>query len=155
MLQRILFCTDFSQNSQPAAQMATACARVFAAELMVLHVVNSKRVGYPSFEGNVPADIKHVLEKAREAADKSLALFAEPLREGGKTVTTHCSIGVPPSMIVRFADEHEVDLIVMGTHGRTGMEHLIMGSTAENVIRSSRCPVLTVRPHPPTGARTR
>jgi len=148
MPQRILLCTDFSENSQPAARLAAACVCAFAAELIILHVINSKRIGYPSLEGKVPIDIKNVLENIRVSVDKGLELFAEPFREGGRSVTIQSRTGVPSSVIVRFADEHAVDLIVMGTHGWTGIKHLIMGSTAENVLRSSRCPVLTVRPRP-------
>jgi nucleotide-binding universal stress UspA family protein len=145
MLRRILLCTDFSKNSQPAGDLAATCARAFGADLMILHVINSKRIGYPSLEGNVPIDIKHLLAKIEESCDMAVELYAERFREEGRSVTAYCRTGVPSSVIVQFAQEHAVDLIVMGTHGWTGIKHLIMGSTAENVLRSSPCPVLTAR----------
>ncbi|MCA1961775.1 MAG: universal stress protein [Desulfomonile sp.] len=146
MPRRILLCTDFSENSQPAGRMASICARAFGSNLLVLHVINSKRIGFSSPEGEVPVDIKRLLDNIRESCDQALQLVADQFREEGHNVTAHCVTGVPSSEIVRFARENAVDLIVMGTHGWTGIKHLIMGSTAENVLRSSACPVLTVRP---------
>lgn len=146
MPRRILLCTDFSENSQPAGRLAAECARAFAADLLVLHVINSKRIGFPSLEGKVPLDMQRLLDNIRESCDQALLIFADQFREAARSVTAHCVTGVPSSEIVRFAEENAVDLIVMGTHGWTGIKHLIMGSTAENVLRSSGCPVLTVRP---------
>lgn len=145
MVRRILFCTDFSENSQPAGEFAATCARAFSADLLILHVINSKRIGFPSFEGNIPIDIKDLLAKIEESCDTAVQLYAERFRVHNLSVSAHCRAGVPPSAIVRFAQEQAVDLIVMGTHGRTGIKHLLMGSTAENVLRTSPCPVLTAR----------
>jgi universal stress protein A len=143
--RRILLCTDFSENSEPAGRIAVDYARAFAAHLMIFHVIDSSRIGYPSIEGRVPIDIKAMLERIEESVSKALELFASQCRNDLPEVTTHHRVGIPVTEIVRFATEEPVELIVMGTHGWTGLRHLILGSTAENVVRRAACPVLTVR----------
>ncbi|MDQ7785742.1 MAG: universal stress protein [Desulfomonilaceae bacterium] len=143
--KRILFCTDFSDNSLPARHLAVEYAQMFGADLLILHVINSSQLGYPSLDEGVPIDIRSALESIQESVDKALGLIATECREKLGSVDFASRIGNPPHEIVRFADENGVELIVMGTHGLTGIKHLIMGSTAENVVRSANCPVLTVR----------
>jgi nucleotide-binding universal stress UspA family protein len=79
------------------------------------------------------------------AADERIAEVAEPLREEGLTVETRTDEGYPPEVIVNVAQEIGCDMIAMGTHGRTGLAHLLLGSTAERVVQHAGCPVLTVR----------
>lgn len=143
--KRILFCTDFSENSRPARGNAAAYAEAFGAELLILHVINSSQIGYPSLEESVPLDIREALEKIQESVDKALALVEGECRKLVERVEVYSRVGIPTNEIVRFAQEQSVDLIVMGTHGWTGFKHLIVGSTAENVVRTAACPVLTVR----------
>ncbi|MFW6188595.1 MAG: universal stress protein, partial [Actinomycetota bacterium] len=71
--------------------------------------------------------------------------LAGPLRREGRTVDVECVQGIPAEVIVRQAEEADVDLIAMGTHGRSGMAHFLLGSTAERVVQHAACPVLTVR----------
>jgi nucleotide-binding universal stress UspA family protein len=144
--KKILYSTDFSENSAAARECAIDYARVFAAELAILHVINSSQIGYPSLEEGVPLDIKSALEGIQQSVNKALELIGTECRQKIQFVSTHCRIGTPAYEIVRFAKEQQVQLIVMGTHGWTGFKHLIMGSTAENVVRTATCPVLTVRP---------
>jgi nucleotide-binding universal stress UspA family protein len=143
--KRILFSTDFSDNSLPARHLAIEYAEKFGADLLILHVINSSQLGYPSLDEGVPIDIRTALDTIQESVDKALDLIAAECRKNVATVDCFSRIGNPPYEIVRFADENGVGLIVMGTHGLTGIKHLIMGSTAENVVRSAGCPVLTVR----------
>jgi nucleotide-binding universal stress UspA family protein len=143
--KRILLCTDFSENSEPAAQAAVDYARAFRAELIIIHVINSSQIGYPSLEGRVPMDIKETLGKIQESVKKALQLKAEQCCQGLGDVRTYSRIGIPAREIVLFAEENSIDLIVMGTHGWTGFKHLLMGSTAENVVRTAKCPVLTAK----------
>lgn len=143
--KKILLCTDFSENSQPARHLAIEYAAALGAELRVLHVINSSRLGYPSLEEGIPVDIRSALEGIQESVDKALALIETDCRKTVTHVHTHSSIGNPPYEINRFACENAIEMIIMGTHGRTGIKHLIMGSTAENVVRTAKCPVLTVR----------
>jgi universal stress protein A len=143
--KKILFCTDFSENSLPARKLAIDYAKVFDAELEILHIINSSQLGYPSMDEGIPVDIRSVLDGIQESVDKALDLIAKECRASLSSVKVCSRIGRPAAEIVRFADEHSAGLIVMGTHGWTGFKHLIMGSTAENVLRTSNCPVLTVR----------
>ncbi len=143
--KRILFCTDFSENSRPAQQLAVEYAQAFGAQLVVLHVINSSRIGYPSLEERIPVDIKETLDRIQEAVEKALGLVCSECASSHVDVKTWSRIGIPAREIIRFAHEESVDLIVTGTHGWTGFKHLIMGSTAANVVRTATCPVVTVR----------
>jgi universal stress protein A len=143
--KKILFATDFSENSTPARERAIEYAKVFGAELMILHVVNSRLLGYPTFAERVPVDFALIERNIQEGVEQELRSMSEDVGREVQHVTTYHLSGAPAEEIVRFANEYEVDLIVMGTHGWTGFKHLIVGSTAENVVRSAHCPVLTVR----------
>jgi nucleotide-binding universal stress UspA family protein len=127
-LQRILVPHDFSELSEAAVTHATGLATSFHAALDLLHVVPERGVDAG------PA----------EAAFQQLRKHAAP---GGKTrlrARCHVRSGTPHVEITRFASECNVDLIVMGTHGRGAVGHALMGSVAEKVVRSAPCPVLTV-----------
>jgi universal stress protein A len=141
----ILFCADFSANSLAARDYAIDFAGALGGRLVILHVINSSRIGYPSLDAGVPPDIQAVLRNVTEAADRALALTAKACCVHLDSVETFTRVGNPSYEIVRFARENGVGLIVMGSHGWTGWKHLVMGSTAENVVRSAHCPVLTVR----------
>ena len=142
--KKILFCTDFSDNSRPALEYALDYAKTFGAELLILHIINSSQIGYPSLEEGVPVDVRSALDSIQQSVSKALDLIAKEC-SGVIAVSAHSRVGSPAFEIVRFADENSAGLIVMGTHGWTGFKHLIMGSTAENVVRTADCPVLTVR----------
>lgn len=143
--QRILFSTDFSENSLPARHLAIEYAEMFGADILILHVINSSQLGYPSLDEGVPIDIRSALDAIQESVDKTLNLIAAECRKRVAKVECFSRIGNPAYEIVGFADENGVGLIVMGTLGLTGIKHLIMGSTAQNVVRTAGCPVLTVR----------
>ncbi len=144
--KKILLCTDFSDNSIPAQELAIEYAKIFDAELMILHVVGMFLPNGPGWQGGVPLDLAGVETHIREACKARLEAMADRIRLQIPGVTTFARPGVPPAReVVRFAEERHIDLIVMGTHGWTGFRHLILGSTAENVVRTAKCPVLTVR----------
>ncbi|MBI5251875.1 MAG: universal stress protein [Desulfomonile tiedjei] len=143
--RRILFCADFSDNSVRAREYASVFAAEFGAELFVLHVIDSTLIGYPSLDAGVPVDIKSALDEIQHSVDKALALVSEKCSPKAPYVQTFSRFGVPSFEIVKFAGEKGIEMIVMGTHGRTGFRHLLMGSTAENVVRTANCAVLTVR----------
>jgi len=143
--ERVLFCTDFSENSRPALRVAIDYAKTFRSEMVILHVINSSQLGYPSLEEGIPMDIRAALESIQDSVDKALELIASECRQSLPSVRVASKIGNPAYEIVRYADENAIGLVVMGTHGFTGLKHLIMGSTAENVVRTCNCPVLTVR----------
>lgn len=146
--KRILLCTDFSANSGPAKKLAVDYARTFCAKLVVLHVIDTW-AGFPAYEGRIPIDVSQVVRSMESAARADLEEMAAQLKTVLGEVETHSRFGVPAQEIVRMAAEESVNLIVMGTHGWTGLKHVMLGSVAENVVRTASCPVLIVRPEIP------
>jgi len=143
-IKKLLLPTDFSEYSQFSLKYAAALAESFAAKVYVLHVHES----YPQgalFEGMVyDADVAAKVEAgARRDLDAVVAQLTTRQIQAEPVFTS----GQPYLQILRLAEELEVDLIVMATHGRRGISHLIFGSNAEKVVRLSPCPVLTVK-HP-------
>lgn len=155
--RNILFCTDFSENSSEAFNCAVDYAKAFNANLCILHVLDvsgidllnfsdSPDVAFPSYGASMPPEIKEEIQKSvRDNTRKALDQIRLEATDKIKNVSTHITEGITSVEIVRFAEENSIDLIVMGTHGRTGFKHLIIGSTAENVVRMAKCPVLTVK----------
>ncbi len=137
-LKRILCPTDFSENADYAFQYALAFARKFDAKLYVLHVIHFP----PQLR---QSDIRQVIDLVIKSAEINLK---ELLGKSTETeVTFHPAIrtGAEYSEITELAGKEKIDLIVMGTHGRTGLAHAFLGSVAERVVRHAPCPVLTVR----------
>lgn len=139
-LKRILVPVDFSPCSEKALRYAVALAGPFDADLDLLHVVEGPVVYGPSF---VPPE--DWLVQSRVAAREELEKL--PGDAANKDMTVHRTVrtGTPFLEIIYHAKENSVDLIIMGTHGRSGLAHLLMGSVAERVVRKAPCPVLTVR----------
>jgi len=136
----ILYATDFSPNTSLAQELAIDLARALSASLIVLHVLDPT-LGYPPLEeGESP-----ILKARQAAADKSLQALSQDCSHQGISAEAILRVGFPAFEIVRLAEERSVGLIIMGTHGWTGLKHLIVGSTAENVVRTAKCGVLTVR----------
>jgi nucleotide-binding universal stress UspA family protein len=136
---KILFPTDFSPFGQEALKWATALARDTGASLVIVHV-EEPPMAYGGGELYFPAE-----EGTREQLQQMLVkvLPSDPnVRYEHKLL-----VGDPASAIVQAAEDEKVDFIVLGTHGRTGLSRLLMGSVAENVVRKAKCPVLTVK-HP-------
>ena len=143
-IQRILCPTDFSEPSFAALEVAAELARVFGAEIVVVHVLTPIPVAeIPALHAGFNVDrYQEVLgESLRRALDELIAT-----RLGGTaTVRGVLVVGHPAAEIVRVGHEEGADLIVLSTHGRSGVGHLLFGSVAERVVRSARCPVLTIR----------
>ena len=142
-LKIILAPTDFSDTSAVAVTYATALAEAFEARLRLLHVVTPPALNSGGLElsGYSLPSLIDKLEQAAETRMKTLAAEAAPR----VSVTRAARVGQPFVEILRYAREHAADLIVIGTHGRGPIEHLLLGSVAEQVVRASTCPVLTVR----------
>ena len=143
-LTRILLPTDFSEFSSEATNYACALAGQFDAELHLLHVLEVHQSATPDFA--VGLALPSRIEESREAAERALENVLDVKWEEGREVVKALAEGAPFLEIVRYAKRHEVDLIVMGTHGRSGLVHVLVGSVAEKVVRKAPCPVLTVRP---------
>jgi nucleotide-binding universal stress UspA family protein len=145
-LQRILVPTDFSLHSQKALTYAAAFAEKFGAELFVLHVFQDLAVFQPDAVAVGPPVMPPVEELAA-AARTSLQRVIQEQNFKGFKVTPEVREGSPFDEIVDFAKEKNIDLIIMGTHGRGWLAHVLLGSVTQKVIRKSPCPVLTVH-HP-------
>jgi nucleotide-binding universal stress UspA family protein len=135
-IRTILHPTDFSENSQCAWEMACALARDYGARLLLVHV----ETPMPAFAelGAIPPE-----PVDRRALECELAGIKPP--DPTLAVSRSLLFGDEPTTINRFAKENNADLIVMGTHGRTGLGRLLMGSVAESVLREAPCPVLTIK----------
>ncbi len=142
-IRKILCPLDFSESSEHALRYAKAMALTHGAELLLLHVVELPS-SYLAAEVVLPVDI---LERQKEACIQNLTTIAEGLRQDLPNTNWLIEEGNPFPRIVEVARKHEVDLIVMGTHGRTGLAHALLGSVTEKVVRKAPCPVLTVK-HP-------
>lgn len=143
-LQRILLPTDFSDFSAAATKYACELATKFDTELHLLHTLETHLAVTPSF--GMGLALPKYIDESRAAAEKSLAGILDPKWSAGRKVIQAVLEGSPKVEIIRYARKHDIDLIVLATHGRTGLSHVIMGSVAETVVRTAPCPVLTVRP---------
>ncbi len=139
-LDRILIPTDFSDCSERARTYACELAKRFTAELHLLHVVVPLPI--PVHMSTVPEELLEPEESARQALES----WNDPAYEAARKVVRTIVTGTPFIEIVRYARENQIDLIVVGTHGRSGLMHSLIGSVAERVVRKASCPVLTVRP---------
>jgi nucleotide-binding universal stress UspA family protein len=144
MFKRILVPTDFSAPSDAALEYARSVATRFGASLHLLHVVEDPYRAVYSAEVYVP-EIEGLREEILGNALGRLHDRLTPQDVSQLDATTDAVIGTPAWSIVEYAGGRDIDLIVMGTHGRSGMSHLLMGSVAEQVVRTAPCPVLTVR----------
>lgn len=143
-IRSILVPTDFSETAASALRCATGLAETFGSALTLLHVVEDAVAKGLSADVGTPAASRLLEDAVREASVQlDRALACPPLNRTG--VDRAVVAGEPFESILRYATDHRVDLIVIGTNGRTGLAHMLLGSVAERVVRSSPCPVLTVR----------
>ena len=145
----ILVPHDFSASANHATAIARDEAKARGATIVLLHVIDLPQQLSPNTvivpaETGAPIGVK---QYAIQSAEGHLQDIAARLAKDGVTATGIVAVGTPVDEINRAVDEHKIDLIVMGTHGRTGIRHLMAGSVTERVVRSSRVPVLTIR-HP-------
>lgn len=138
-LKRILVPHDFSETSVEAVRYAIALARNFCARLYFLHVGHH---AVNQFEMEFPIGLADALE---DGVRERLLRIVTPLENSELHPQFAIRPGTPAAEIVRYAEDEDIDLIVMGTHGSGFMRHMMMGSVAEKVVRTAPCPVLTVR----------
>lgn len=143
-LQRILFPTDFSEASLAAARHARALTEEFGAELHLLHILEIHVSSTPTFGGGLA--VASTIKESQAAATAALKETAQVHFPDLDRIVLESRDGPAFVEILRYAKEHDMDLIVMGTHGRSGLAQAFMGSVAERVVRKSSCPVLTVKP---------
>lgn len=146
-LKRVLVATDFGDAADAALGYAREFARLFGAQLTVLHVADNVMAGTIGIEGYVGGypDFQRSLEESAQRQLDAVITDDDRRMLGAKTVLVTSSS--PALTIVTYARDEAIDMIVLGTHGRGPMAHLLMGSIAERVVRTAPCPVLTVK-HP-------
>jgi universal stress protein A len=148
MYKRLLVPVDFSDCSRNALMHAVLLSAHFDAQLDVMRAFDVPAYMPPEallVMGHVSAPwLDFAEQRAREELSTFVTERARQLRPNRQIVVA----GSPANAIVQLAAEEDYDLIVMGTHGRSGFSHLVLGSTAERVVRAAPCPVLTVRPEP-------
>ena len=144
----ILVPHDFSSSANHAAAIARDEAKLHGAKIVLLHVIDLGAIAPDAvIVPNATGAPINVRDYAVASAETHLADIAERLRKDGVATSSMVKVGAPVDEILRFATDEVADAIVMGTHGRTGLTHLLVGSVAERIVRSSKVPVLTVR-HP-------
>jgi len=151
-IRRILHASDFSPASRAALSTAIDLARAQRATVLVVHVLSI----VPPFlgEGYVPPKVWDEIEEGqRRGAQTQLDRLVARARRTGVRVKGLLVLGNPYLDIARTARRQRADLIVMGTHGRTGLTRALLGSVADRVLRTAHCPVLTVRSSPPPPRR--
>jgi nucleotide-binding universal stress UspA family protein len=134
--------TDFSAESTEAARRAIELARDLDASVTLLHVYQFPVEVLP--DGSTLLFRPSEVEEMIDGFERQLEGLRALVDDGETLITTRLEEGTPAVRILEIADEETVDLIVMGTHGRTGVRRLLLGSVAETVVRRARCPVMTV-----------
>lgn len=138
-IRRILCPVDFSEPSETALDYAIDLAKKFGADVQLVHVYQLPVYALP--DGAMMAGPEFTTKVTTELS-RALTELAEG--KSGVKLETHLVEGIPYKEVVRLSEELKADLVVMGTHGRTGLKHLLLGSVAERVVRSSKVPVITV-----------
>jgi len=145
-IRKILCPVDFSENSEHALDYAIAFAEANKARLQILHVMEPPVYAMPSYP--VVSDFAvEAVREFRKSCEDRLQELTERVRERYPDIESSLVTGTPFIEIIATAKEEDVDLLVLGTHGRTGLAHMLVGSVAEKIVRKAPCPVLTVR-HP-------
>src|SRR6478609_334822 len=147
-VRSILLPTDFSECGNYALAYATSLARKFNASVICVNVIEPivPTVGYSGMTEPLP--IADIAEQLEDSAERELPKLAECDECAGLNVEEMVVHGEAAAEIVRVAKDRNVDLIVIASHGRTGLGRILFGSTAEAVVRHAHCPVLVVKPPP-------
>jgi len=139
----ILFATDFSEGSAFAFRSALSLARQFDSKLIVVHIINEPVDLRGFYVPHISFD--KLEEEIEQGAMKLMEKFCRSHMQGFANYESYVLPGIPYDEIIKKAEEFNAELIVLGTHGRTGLDHVLFGSTAEKVVRKSPIPVMTIR----------
>jgi len=137
---KILFPTDFSESAENASRYALSLAKKYASKVYVIHVIEPF-----TYTTEFGLDFSAQLKEMEASARRLLDDVAASIKKNNLDVESVLITGEPFVEIIKYARKEQVDLIVMATHGRSGIEHMLMGSVAEKVVRKSPCPVLTIK----------
>jgi len=137
---KILFPTDFSESAENASRYALSLAKKYGSKVYVIHVIEPF-----TYTTEFGLDFSAQLKEMEASARRLLDDIAASIKKTNLDVESALITGEPFVEIIKYARKEQVDLIVMATHGRSGIEHMLMGSVAEKVVRKSPCPVLTIK----------
>ena len=147
MYERILVPTDGSDTAEVAIEHALDLAEKYGAEVHTLYVIDtdsmSLTLGAEQLD-RIEQGNYHEMEEVRRRVEAATSVVTDRARERGLDVVEHVSAGKPHSMIADYAADHDVDLVVMGSHGRSGVKRALLGSVTERTLRSTPVPVLVV-----------
>ncbi len=142
--KKILCAVDFAKHSSYIAKYARSIGEAFQSEIHIIYVAPtlSQYVGFQISPSSIENFVGEIISGAEETMEKFIGEnFENSLQVTGKILT-----GYAAEEIIKYANENNIDLIVMGTHGRKGIDRILFGSVAEKVVKSSYIPVLTIRP---------
>ena len=147
-IKRILFPIDFTDNSSRIIPYVLSVSEKYDAAIYLLHVVED----FSQWGGYDISDLRmgryqEFQEEAFKGAEKTLERVCEEQLQGCPNSQKRVLTGDPAKEILKFIESEEIDMVIMGTHGRKGLEHVFFGSVAENVLRRSPVPVLVINPH--------
>ena len=144
-IKKILFPYDLSENALKIVPYVLSVSEAYNSTICLLHVVDLLDKWDNVFIHHASMDAFE--KKALEAAEDALRKICEEHFQGRPNFQKRIVSGVPATEILRTIDSEDIDLVIMGTHGRKGLEHIIFGSVVENVIKKSPVPVLTINPY--------
>jgi nucleotide-binding universal stress UspA family protein len=150
-IKRVLAPTDFSGHSEHAVRYACSLAERFEAELHLVHILSEIIPAGPD-PLLMPVMPPQFYEESERRAKETLRHLLRPAWGKPASVTTAVRWGSPVEAIVDYCKELAIDLLVIATHGRTGLSHVLLGSVAERIVREGPCPVLTIRDSPRAGS---
>jgi nucleotide-binding universal stress UspA family protein len=139
--RRILVATDFAESAERAFEYAVDLAKIHGAELVLLHVY----MDLPAYPEVSAGQVATIYEEQRRWVDDALDRRARSARASGVLARALVRTGAPAPVIAETAADERVDLVVVGTHGRSGLDRLLVGSVAERVVRTAPCPVLVAK----------
>lgn len=141
--KKILCAVDFSDHSPKLADYAKTLARCTGAKLLCVYVAPSlsQYVGFHVPPSSIESFVGEIVAGADTSMEAYLKAHFSDVDASGKVL-----VGYPAEEILNLAEDEQADLIIMGTHGRTGIDRILFGSVAEKIVKSSKCPVLTIRP---------
>ncbi|MBA4418164.1 MAG: universal stress protein [Syntrophus sp. (in: bacteria)] len=143
MFTKILYPVDFSEHTEGIVEYGVAIAKQFGAELHLLHVIPNLNYFTPYESFLTPENMVAIERNVESGVDKDLNSIIEKIDIPVKKVV---KTGVIFMEIIDYIKTEKIDLVVMGTHGRSGIEHILIGSVAEKIVRKAPCPVLTIKP---------
>ena len=144
-VKKILFPYDLSENAGKILPYVLSVSEKYDSTIYLLHVVHDLQKWGKVY---IPHPSMDVLQKeALEGAEKAMDRACEEQLEGRTNIERRIVSGDPATEILKTIESEDIDLVIMGTHGRKGLEHIVIGSVAENVVRKSPAPVMTVNPY--------